>query len=154
MKTPEEKAAYYKGKYDALKEKMSDTGSIIKQSIIDHTVRYVIIGLIVVGGAFGTYYYVSHKVTETVTEIKKDVKDSIPHPVEATKKWLKKDHWWNSKDENETSEMIIEKHEVSEVIVEEEVEVIQDEKKTDFFASVKNKWNSWRKKDEDNKTKE
>ena len=115
MKTPEERAAYYKGKYEALKEKMSDTGSMIKQSIIDHTVRYVIIGLLIVGGAFGTYYYVSHKVTETVTEIKQDVKEAMPHPIDATKKWFKKDHWWNKKDKNSTEETQIKSGEKQEV---------------------------------------
>ncbi len=119
MKTPEEKAAYFKGKYDALKEKIAESkigsvGSMIKQSIIDHTVRYVIIGLLIVGGTFGTYYYVSYKVTETVTEIKTEVKESMPHPIDATKKWWKGDHWWTS-DNNSTKDTKIKSVEKVEV---------------------------------------
>ena len=132
MKTSEERAAYYKGKYEALKEKMSDTRTMIKQSIIDHTVRYIIIGLIVVGGAFGTYYYVSHKVTETVTEIKKDVKEAIPHPIDATKKWFKKgSHWWN-KDTNQS--IVVEAGEIKEV----SKILNKDKNKTSWTDKLKN----------------
>jgi hypothetical protein len=150
MKTPEERAAYYKGKYDALKEKISDTGSMVKQSIIDHTVRYVLIALFLAGGALGTYYYVSHKVTETVTEIKQDVKDSIPHPVEATKKWFKNgNHWWNKKEANETTEIEVEEfRDVSEVLN-------NDKNKISLWTSTKAKLSSlkfW--KDDKNNTKE
>jgi hypothetical protein len=141
MKTPEERAAYYKGKYEALKEKISDTSSMIKQSIIDHTVRYVLIALFVVGGAFTGYYYVSHKVTETVTEIKQDVKDSIPHPVEATKEWFKKDHWWNKKETNETSEPIV-------IHKTEQKKVSQDENETSWKEKIKS-LKFWGKKNDE-----
>ena len=151
MKTPEERAAYYKGKYEALKEKMSDTGSMIKQSLIDHTIRYILIALFVSLGAFGTYYYVSHKVTETVIEIKKDVKDSIPHPIEATKKWFKKDHWWNS-DKNDTSELTVERQKVSEVAFTEKRTVSQNENTSSWRNKLRN-LKFWDKKDK-NTTKE
>ena len=154
FKTSDERAAYYKGKYEALKEKAGNTGSMIKQSVIDHTVRYVLITLFVVGGSFGTYYYVSNKVTETVTEIKQDVKDSIPHPIDSTKKWFKEDHWWN-KDNNKTV-IVVEPAETVEVIKEEK-EVIQDKNETGFFVNARKKMfglKFWRKKNENNESKE
>ncbi len=151
MKTSSERAAYYKGKYDALKEKANNTGSMLKQSIIDHTVRYALIAIFVIGGSFGTYYYVSHKVTETVTEIRQDVKDSIPHPIEATKKWYtNKDHWWN-KEDNKTEEVSVKKE--TEVIVIVEKEVSKTDDNLTLMQKAKGKWKSWFKKD-DNTTKE
>jgi hypothetical protein len=143
MKTPEERAAYYKGKYDALKEKISDTGSMVKQSIIDHTVRYVLIALFLAGGAFGTYYYVSHKVTETVIEIKQDVKDSIPHPIEATKKWLKKDHWWNKKEANETVH-VVKTTKNTTFVAKKSQEVSQDNNNVSLIYKAKEKLLSWK----------
>jgi hypothetical protein len=153
MKTAKEKAAYYKGKYEALKEKISDTGSMVKQSIIDHTVRYVLIALFIGGGVFGTYYYISSEVSETVTEIKQDVKDSIPHPIDATKKWLKKDHWWNKKEANET--MAVKSTENTNVI-DKSQEVSQDENKTGFLVKAKDKLSSWKfwDKKENNESEE
>ena len=153
-----EKAAYWKGKYEGLKEalgkgktKMASTGSMIKQSVIDHTVRYVIIAVIVIGVGAGTYYYVSTKVTETVTEIKQDVKDAIPHPVEATKEWWNGKHWWN-KDDNKTEEAI--KPAESVEVVEVKKEILQDENQTGFIAKAKEKLAGWKFWKDDNESKE
>ena len=160
MPDNKEKAAYWRGKYEGLKEalgksknKVASTGSMIKQSVIDHTVRYVIIAVIVIGGGFGTYYYVSHKVTETVTEIKQDVKDAIPHPVEATKKWFKKEHWWNKKDDNKTV-TVVKPAETVEVVKGEKEEVSQDENQTGFIAKAKEKLAGWKFWEDDNESKE
>jgi hypothetical protein len=133
------------------KEKVGSAGSMIKQSIIDHTIRYVIIGLIVVVGAYGTYHYVSSEVSETVTEIKQDVKDSIPHPIDATKKWFKeKKEKYFSNDENETLE-ITEKQEVPEVI--EKEEVTQDKNETNWKDRL-SKFKFWGNDKENNESEE
>ena len=154
-----EKAAYWKGKYEGMKEamqkgktKVASTGSMIKQSLIDYTIRYVLIALFLIGVGAGTYYYVSTKVTETVSEIKQDVKDAIPHPVEATKKWFKKEHWWNKKDDNKTEEVT--KTVESVEVVEVKKEILQDENQTGFIAKAKEKFAGLKFWGDDNESKE
>ena len=117
-----EKAGYWRGQYDALKEKTHNTGGkissiggMLKQSFIDHIVRYVVIGFFSVSLIYGSVWYISKKTEEvvdsvktefkeTVTSVKTDFKDAIDiHPYDATKEWLNNgEHWWS--DKNETNE--------------------------------------------------
>jgi len=163
-----------------LETKVGTTGSMIKQSIIDHTVRYVIIGLIIVGIGTGGYYYFIHptveKIEKTIDKTEKKIDDFKSSKIFHPSKWF-------SSDKNETSESIVESQEVPEVVVEEvkaskeenktstldrikvffttddntsidsvDGNISQDENKTSFFTKAKG-WFSWGKKDK-NTTKE
>jgi len=143
MKTPEEKAAYYKGKYDALKEKANNTGSMVKQSIIDHTVRYILIGLLIVGlGAGGYYYFINPtvvKVENAINSVEKKVDDVTSSKVFHPSQWFKSDENETNKTEvNETETDDNKSHWYSNILSsDKEVEMNASAEKVEITEVIK-----------------